>query len=77
MAEYNEEEIKLAKRIYDATMIVSGGVTSRKMKNFSKKFGFPLPNEMPDVLCLEIARTLLKHYEDEMDKNMRKAVEAM
>ena len=77
MADYTEKEIKLAKRIYDATMLVSGMTTTRKAENMSKKFGFPPPDETPDAICLETARTLLKHYEDELDKIIRKAAESM
>ena len=38
---YSEKEIELARRIYDATMLVSDRITYRKGKNLSKKQANP------------------------------------
>lgn len=77
MADYSDKEINLAKRIYDATMLVSDMTTTRKAKNMAKKYGFPPPNEMPDEFYLETAKKLLLHAQQELDKEIRKAVESM
>jgi hypothetical protein len=77
MNEYNDNEIELAKRIHDATMLVSDRITTRRARNLAKKFGFPSPDESPDAICLETARALLKHYDEELNKIIRDAVEGM
>ncbi len=77
MSQYTDKEINLAKRIFEATMLVSNRTTTRKAKIFAKKHDIPFTAEMPDVICLETARSLLKYYEEELDKTIRKAMEQM
>lgn len=77
MADYNDKEINLAKRIYDATMLVSDMTTTRRAKNLAKKFGFPPPSEIPDEYYLETARKLLSYAKEKLDKEIRIAAENM
>lgn len=77
MTDYNDKEIDLAKRIYNATMLVSDMPTTRRAKNMAKKYGFPPPNEMPDEYYLETARKLITYAEEKLDNEIRKAMENM
>ena len=77
MDAYSEKEIELARRIYDATMLVSDRITYRKAKNLSKKYGFLPPEEIPDDFSLKIARSLLEHYEEQLQKSIRQIIESM
>lgn len=77
MNEYTEKEIRLAKRIYDATMLVSGHMTIRRERNLAKKHGYPPPNELPNEMYLKTAKELLLNSEKELDKSIRDAVENM
>lgn len=77
MQEYTDKEIELAKRIYDATMLVSTNITNRKAKNIAKKLNLPTPSNLPDTFCLETARILLKHYDENLSELMQKAAEKM
>jgi hypothetical protein len=72
MTDYTEQEIKLAQRIYDATMLEAGGLTTRKAKNFYGKLGLPVPkSELPDDFFLKTARALLSHVEDKREKELQ------
>lgn len=76
-SQYSDREIELARRIYDATMLVTDRMTTRKAKNLTEKLGFPTPNEITDEYYLETARKLILYSEEELKKIMRKAVNSI
>ncbi len=68
LTEYSEAEIKLAQRIYDATMRASGDPTTRQSQNLAKKYGSPNIVKTPGPIYFETARMLLQQHEEERQK---------
>lgn len=73
---YSEKELDLARRIYDATMLVSGRMTTRKAKNMAKRLNFPHEVVLSEFY-LEAARNLLIKSQKELDDLASEVVDRM